>query len=348
MKTFKRIFSRKKAKGESSIITPASETVNVEAVNVEGNAEGTSTNTKQKSVATAKDTSAQIIEGLDSLHLETPPETVDSLRAYEKDTDEAQRFLDRMGNDFRWPTSMPQNTRDQVFWVFTDIDVTEDDKEYALNCIYFYNSLDKGMFDEHKQDWVLVYKQSVVEYGEKKSNKQRSDLDREMPGALYLPVDSLLREEFLNPKIPAARAVLSQRSADGGEYMIQARVKRVGDENTNFITLAYRFNDTKNRNKLYKTVIDTGAPETILPYEVRSYLGTAGWERQAVVAPGYGAPAKLFLATGMIIIGADGSRPIRFGCGNERPVTRWILPLSGMMYWTNLLMSTGVEEDFFS
>ena len=81
----------------SFILTPASETVNVEAVNVEGtlagNAEGTSANTKQKSVATAKDTSAQIIEELDSLHLETPPETVDSLRAYEKDTGEAQRFL---------------------------------------------------------------------------------------------------------------------------------------------------------------------------------------------------------------------------------------------------------------
>ncbi|PKY23216.1 hypothetical protein RhiirB3_473165 [Rhizophagus irregularis] len=247
------------AKGESTIITPASETVNVEAVNVEGNAE------------------------------------------------------DRMGNDFRWPTSMPQNTRDQVFWVFTDNDVTKDDQEYALNCIYFYNSLDNGMFDEHKQDWVLVYKQSVVEYGEKKSNKQRSDLDREMPGALYLPVDSLLRGEFLNPKIPAARAVLSQRSAGGGEYMIQVRVKRVGDENTNFITLAYRFNDTKNRNKLYKTVIDTGAPETILPYEVRSYLGT-GWERQAVVAPGYGAPANLFLATD----------PFQVSIGDDNNWSRWV------------------------
>lgn len=120
-----------------------------------------------------------------------------------------------MGNNFRWPTSMPQNTREQVFWVFTDIDVTEDDQEYALNCIYFYNSLDKGIFDEYKQDWVLVYKQNVVEYGEKKSNKQRLDLDREMPGALYLPIDLLLRKEFLNPKIPAARAVLSQRFANG-------------------------------------------------------------------------------------------------------------------------------------
>ena len=125
-----------------------------------------------------------------------------------------------MENNFRWPTSMPQITRDQVFWVFTDIDVTEDDQEYVLNCIYFYDSLDKGLFDEHKKDWVLVYKQSVVEYGEKKSNQQLLDLDCEMPGTLYLPVDSLLREEFINPKIPAARTVLSQHSTDGGEYMV--------------------------------------------------------------------------------------------------------------------------------
>ena len=95
---------------------------------------------------------------------------------------------------------------------------------------------------------------------------------------------------------------------------IQVRVKRVGDENTNFITLAYRFNDTKNRNKLYKTVIDTGASETILPYKVRSYLGTAGWARQTVVAPGYGAPAKLFLATD----------PFQVSIGDDNNWSRWV------------------------
>lgn len=79
----------------STIITPASETVNVEAVNVEGtlagNAEGTSANTKQKNVATTEE--IRIIEEFDSLLLDTPPETLNSLRAYEKDTGEAQRFL---------------------------------------------------------------------------------------------------------------------------------------------------------------------------------------------------------------------------------------------------------------
>ena len=83
------------AKCKSTIITPASETVNVEAVNVEGtlagNAEGTSANTKQKNVATTEE--IQIIEEFDSLLLDTPPETLNSLRAYEKKTGEAQRFL---------------------------------------------------------------------------------------------------------------------------------------------------------------------------------------------------------------------------------------------------------------
>ncbi|RIA95846.1 hypothetical protein C1645_756500, partial [Glomus cerebriforme] len=181
-----------------------------------GNEEGTSANTRQKNMATSEE--IQIIEELDFLHLDTPPETLNSLRAYEKKTGEAQRFLDRMGDNFRWPTSMPKYARDQVFWAFSDIDVTEDDQEYALNCVYFYDSLDKGLFNEHKEDWVLVYKQSVAKYGKKKINQQLSNLDREMPGALYLPVDSLLREEIA--KIPAARAVLSQRSGDGGEYMV--------------------------------------------------------------------------------------------------------------------------------
>jgi hypothetical protein len=124
-----------------------------------------------------------------------------------------------MGNNFRWPTSMPENAREHIFWALTDDDVAEDDQEYALNSVYFYDSLDRGLFNEHKESWVQVYRQRVVKYGEKKTRQQRSDLDLEMPGVLYLPVDSLLREEIVNPKIPPARAVLSQRSVDGGEYM---------------------------------------------------------------------------------------------------------------------------------
>jgi hypothetical protein len=81
-----------------------------------------------------------------------------------------------MGNSFRWPTSMPQNTRELVFWAFSDIYVTEDDQEYSLNCIYFFDCLDRELFNEHKEDWMLVYKQRIVKYGERKTKQQRSDL----------------------------------------------------------------------------------------------------------------------------------------------------------------------------
>ena len=39
------------------------------------------------------------------------------------------------------------------------------------------------------------------------------------------------------------------------------------------IVLGYNFREALDENKLYKTVIDTGAPETILPYTVRQRLG---------------------------------------------------------------------------
>jgi hypothetical protein len=46
-----------------------------------------------------------------------------------------------------------------------------------------------GMLEEHKKEWVLVYQQSVKEYGEKYTGEQLSDLEVKMPGALYLPVN---------------------------------------------------------------------------------------------------------------------------------------------------------------
>jgi len=52
----------------------------------------------------------------------------------------------------------------------------------------------------------------------------------------------------------------------------------------------------KTKTKIYKTVLDIGAPETILPYDIIRHLGKAGWHRYTTVAPGYGAPAKLSLA----------------------------------------------------
>jgi len=105
------------------------------------------------------------------------------------------------------------------------------------------------------------------------------------------------------------------------------------------MTLAYRFNDAKYKNKLYKTVLDTGAPETILPYEVRAQLGLAGWERQPVEAKGYGAPNKVFLANVpfQISIGDNNywSKWVQTNTlrvWNESVVIRWILLWLGLMY----------------
>lgn len=126
-----------------------------------------------------------------------------------------------MGDSFRWPTSMHENIRKQIFWAFTDeIDALESDREFALNVIYFYDSLEKGLFNDHGENWVLVHKQKVVKYGGTITNQQIEALELEMPGALYLPVDPLLREKIVNPKILPARAVHSQRSNNGEEYMV--------------------------------------------------------------------------------------------------------------------------------
>jgi hypothetical protein len=116
---------------------------------------------------------------------------------------------------------MPDGVRSDVFWAITDDKgVIEGDREYALNSIYFFNGLDKGMFDEHKQDWVLVYNQSVKWYGRQKySGEDFADLQEEMPGVLYLPVDLELLDQELNPKIAAPRAVRFQ-CTNNAEFLV--------------------------------------------------------------------------------------------------------------------------------
>jgi len=127
-----------------------------------------------------------------------------------------------MGNNFRWPASMPDIIRSQTFWAFTDDsgNVLEGDQEYMLNCIYFHDSLDKGMFDDHEKYWVLIYEQTVKKYESKEyMNQQLGDLDEEMPGVLYVPIDPILREQYNNPYVPLAKVMLAQR-ANYGEYLV--------------------------------------------------------------------------------------------------------------------------------
>ncbi|RHZ81134.1 hypothetical protein Glove_123g56 [Diversispora epigaea] len=51
-----------------------------------------------------------------------------------------------------------------------------------------------GTFDEHKDSWVLIYNQEVKKYGPEYKGKELEDLENEMPGAVYLPIDKKCRE----------------------------------------------------------------------------------------------------------------------------------------------------------
>lgn len=48
---------------------------------------------------------------------------------------------------------------------------------------------------------------------------------------------------------------------------------------------------------MYKSVIDSGAAETTLPYHVHNTLGRIGWRNLGEDANGYGYPARAFYAS---------------------------------------------------
>ncbi|RHZ80848.1 hypothetical protein Glove_131g94 [Diversispora epigaea] len=220
-----------------------------------------------------------------------PPETVDSLHNYETRPGQAQKFLDRMPPNFRWPQSMNDDDRATAFFYIGDDSALEFDDEAGLNLISFFDNLDRGTFDEHKDSWVLIYKQEVKKYGSEYTSKELWDLENEMPGAIYLPVDTKRREDLV--KVAPARTVNARHNED--EHMVRIRVRNL---NTNkIVTIDYNFRDPVENNKLYKSVIDSGAPETTLPYYVRSTLGRQGWNPTSKIARGYGAPSRVFIAT---------------------------------------------------
>ncbi|CAI2185488.1 536_t:CDS:2 [Funneliformis geosporum] len=230
--------------------------------------------------------------------ISNPPETIESLRKYENKSGQAQKFLDRVGQDFRWPASMNEVDRGTAFFYLTDESALEFDDETGFNLIFFYNNIDKGTFDEHKNDWVLVYKQEVKKYGTSEyTSKELVDLEDEMPGAIYLPVDDNIA------KSPPARTVSAHRANQ--EHMVRLMVRRLGTTKT--VTPELNFNDPAESGKLYKTVIDSGAQETTLPYHVRSVLGKTGWQVKRVQANGYGYPSCVFYAstTFEIAVGDD-------------------------------------------
>ncbi|CAJ0759996.1 11686_t:CDS:2, partial [Entrophospora sp. SA101] len=230
--------------------------------------------------------------------MSNPFETLESLRKYEKNPGQSQKFLDRVGQNFRWPVSMDDCDKRTVFFYLTDEDPLEYDDEAGLNLLFFFDSIDKGTFDEHKDSWVLVYKQEVKKYGTSEyTSKELEDLEDEMPGAVYLPVDKLHRDRLV--KALPARTVRIQ-------------VRRLGT--TNSVMLGYNFRDPVENNKLYKSVLDSGAPETILPYHVRRIFGRRGWKTYFGVTTRYGAPALLVHA----------STTFEVAIGDDNGWTKWV------------------------
>lgn len=112
---------------------------------------------------------------------------------------------------------MDDANRSTAFFYLADESALEYDDESALNPIYFYNNIDKGTFDEHKDDYVLVYKQEVKKYGTSEyTSKELEDLEDEMPDAIYLPVDKKRRDSAAES--PPARTVSAHHANQ--EHMV--------------------------------------------------------------------------------------------------------------------------------
>ncbi|RHZ81489.1 hypothetical protein Glove_120g172 [Diversispora epigaea] len=201
---------------------------------------------------------------------QNPPETLQSLLKWGYEFDQAQKFLARVGKNFRWPSSMPEYLRQSAFENIADVDFEFDD-EVGFNLIFFYKALDKGEFAEHENEWVTVHKQRVIEYGQRYDDEKLDETLEIMPGAIQLPV----KQKYL-PRNPPAKMVIVQRTGNGDDYKVRVRVKR---PNENLIAqLEYDFYDIQNNGKMYSCVIDTGAPQTILPYYIKKTLGGGkGW-----------------------------------------------------------------------
>ncbi|RHZ63319.1 hypothetical protein Glove_330g99 [Diversispora epigaea] len=198
---------------------------------------------------------------------QNPPETLHSLLKYENDPGQSQRFLDRVGKNFRWPSSMPEYLKRGAFINIADVPFESDD-EVGFNLLFFYNALDKGEFAGRKHEWVTVYKQRVIEYGSRYNDDKLTDIIEAMPGTVQIPVD-----QTQLPQNPLAKMVIVQRDGNGDDYKVKVRVKRLG-ENL-IVQFEYNFYDIAYQKK-YTCVIDTGAPQTILPFYVKKALGKKG------------------------------------------------------------------------
>ncbi|CAG8476133.1 9289_t:CDS:2, partial [Funneliformis mosseae] len=142
------------------------------------------------------------------------PETIQTLLKYEKRPGQAQRFFARINKDFRWPSSMPEYLRKSAFY-----DIAEDgpdfDAEVGFNIIFFYNALDRGEFIGHENEWVTVYKQKVLECGQRYDDDKLTSVLDAMPSAVQIPVD-----QTRLPRGPPTKMVTVHRTNNGAPHTI--------------------------------------------------------------------------------------------------------------------------------
>ncbi|CAB4398368.1 unnamed protein product [Rhizophagus irregularis] len=144
------------------------------------------------------------------------PETSQTLLKYEKKPGQVETFLAHTDNNFIWPSSMPEHMRRHCFFKITDYQSNIDDVQIGCNTIFFYNVLDKGGFLGHENDWVTVYNQKIIEYGEKYSDYEFMQIFEKMPGVVQLPVN----QENL-PRSERRRMVTTKRiNNNGNDYKV--------------------------------------------------------------------------------------------------------------------------------
>ncbi|KAF0512548.1 ATP dependent DNA helicase [Gigaspora margarita] len=145
---------------------------------------------------------------------QNPPETFQSLLKYEYKPGQTQKFLARVGMNFRWPFSMPEYLRRDAFIKIADVDLEFED-EVRFNMIFFYNALDRGEFVGHEDKWVTVNDQKVIEYGEEYSDDQLNSVFEIMPNAIQLPVD-----QTRLPQSKPTKMVIAQRTNNGDDHKV--------------------------------------------------------------------------------------------------------------------------------
>ncbi|CAG8738090.1 uncharacterized protein OCT59_004638 [Rhizophagus irregularis] len=210
------------------------------------------------------------------------PETSQTLSKYEDRPGQIETFLAYTNNNFSWPPSMPEYIRRYCFHQITGTG-SNIDVQSGRDIIFFYNALKRGEFLGHENDWVTVYNQEIKAYGKEYSDDELNHIFKEMPGAIQLPVN----QKSL-PRSKKRKMVTTKRVIDNGcDYKSRVGVRR--PEEPELVALInYNLYDRYDNHKKYECVIDTGAPSTIFPFQIKRTLGDEGWNLRPIAGSGYG------------------------------------------------------------